>query len=393
MPNTVKAATLVAPRTYRLAEYPWPSLEPGSALVRNLLSGICGTDKHTFEGYTTQYSGTDNPSCTPFPIIQGHENVGEVVDVNGDVVDFDGAPVEVGDRVVVGPNVTCRRCYSCTHGLSYTLCSAIRDYGNTISAADPPHLFGGWAEYLYVLPGSFVFRVPDDLPTDVAVLTEVFAVTAGLDRAQSVGGFPSGGYRFGDTVVVYGTGPLGLCHVAKAALTGANRIVAIDLSPTRLDFARRLGATTTLDARDRDPAGLVAAVKDLTSGRGADVVVECVGLPAAVPTAIDMLRVGGTLVEVGNFSDLGTVPIHPNRHLCSKGITLIGVPGQEAAAYGPSMRMMAAARGRLPLDEMVSHRFPLTAVEQAVQTAIGPDSLKVVIDPWRNDDPPGGQAA
>jgi L-iditol 2-dehydrogenase len=386
VPNTVRAATLVAPRTYRLSEFPWPRLEPGGVLVKNLLSGICGTDKHTFEGYTTQYSGTDNPSCTPFPIIQGHENVGEVVEINGDVADFDGAPIRVGDRVVVGPNVTCRRCYSCTHGLPYTLCSGIRDYGNTISAADPPHLFGGWAEYLYALPGSHIFRVPDDLPTHVAVLTEVFAVTAGLDRAQSVGAFPAGGYRFGSTVVVYGTGPLGLCHVAKAHLTGAAQVVAIDLSPTRLSFAGRLGATTVLDARDLGPIELIRAVKDLTGGLGADVVVECVGLPQAVPTAIDMLRVGGTLVEAGNFSDLGTVAIHPNRHLCSKGITVIGVPGQEAAAYGPSMRMMAAARGRLPFDEMVSNRFPLTAVERAVQTSIDPDSLKVVIDPWSTDD-------
>ena len=221
--SLARAAVLVSPRTYEVKEFPIPSPASGCLLVKNLLSGICGTDKHTFEGYTTQYSGTNNPSSTPFPIIQVHENVGEVVEIGSDVVDFEGVVLKVGDRVVVGPNVTCGRCYACTQGLPYTLCSNIRDYGNTISAKEAPHLFGGWAEYMYVLPQSYIFRVPDELPSEIAVLAELFAVTVGLDRAQSLGSFPSGGFRFGNSVLVYGAGPLGLCHVAKARMLGADK--------------------------------------------------------------------------------------------------------------------------------------------------------------------------
>jgi threonine dehydrogenase-like Zn-dependent dehydrogenase len=255
-------------------------------------------------------------------------------------------------------------------------------YGNTISASEPPHLFGGWAEYMYLLPGSHIFRVPDGLPDEIAVLTEVFAVTVGLDRAQSLGTFPGGGFRFGASVAVYGAGPLGLCHVAKARMAGADTVIAIDVSGSRLDFAKRLGADVAINAADLTPQDVVDRVRDLTHGLGADVVAECVGKPEVVPAAIEMLRVGGTLVEAGNFSDLGTVPIHPNRHLVSKGITLIGISGQEPGAYGPSLAMMQRYQDTVPFGEFISHRYGLNQAEEAVEKAISPDSLKVVIDPW-----------
>ena len=379
---TARAAMLVGPRTYQLAEFPVPEPEPGAVLVRNELSGICGTDKHTYEGYVSQYTGSAKPSSTPFPIIQGHENVGTVAAVGGRVLDFDGEALAVGDRVVVSPNLVCGTCFSCTHDLPYTLCENILDYGNTISAARPPHLFGGWAHSLYALPGSRIFRVPDDLPSEVAVLAEVFAVTIGLDRAKQFGAYPAEGFQMDDTVVVFGTGPLGLCHVAKARMLSAGTIIAVDLSARRLDFARRLGADLLVNRTQASAADLLQLVRDSTHGRGADVVVECAGVPAAVPESLDLLRAGGTYIEVGNFSDLGTVEISPNRHLCSKGIRMIGIPGQEAGAYGPGMRQMARTLHEYPWREFVSHRFPLDRVEEAVTTAIDPGSLKVVIDPW-----------
>lgn len=377
-----RAACLVEPRHYEVREFPLPEPGPGAVLVRNELSGICGTDKHTYEGYVGQYTGAAKPSSTPFPIIQGHENVGTVAALGGRVVDFDGAELAVGDRVVVSPNLVCGTCFACTHDQPYTLCENIRDYGNTISAAEPPHLFGGWAQYLYALPGSTIFRVPDDLPSEVAVLAEVFAVTVGFDRAKQMGSFPGEGFQFDDTVVVFGTGPLGLCHVAKARMMGAGTIVAVDLSARRLEFALRLGADHAVDRSTVSAADLLTFVRDLTHGRGADVVVECAGVPIAIPESLDLLRPGGTYIEVGNFSDLGGVEISPNRHLCSKGIRLIGIPGQEAGAYGPSMRQMARSLGTYPWREFVSHRFPLDRVDEAVNVAISPDSLKVVVDPW-----------
>ena len=160
------AATLVAPGRYELRDYPLPDPAPGCALVKMEFSGICGTDKHTYQGYTTQYGDRQ----LEFPIIQGHENVGTIAAIGGDgsFKDFEGIPLHLGDRVVIAANVSCGQCYYCRHDFPYCLCENTTDYGNNLSAKNPPHLFGGWAQYLYIIPGSHLFKVPDDLPSEVA---------------------------------------------------------------------------------------------------------------------------------------------------------------------------------------------------------------------------------
>ncbi|TMI79413.1 MAG: zinc-binding dehydrogenase, partial [Bacillati bacterium ANGP1] len=276
----VRAATLVAPGRYEIREYPLPDPEPGAVLVKMALSGICGTDKHTYQGYTTQYAGSATPKTIPFPIIQGHENVGTIAAIGGSgtYTDAEGVPLRAGDRVVVGANVVCGQCYYCRHDFPYYFCERMVDYGNNMSAADPPHLFGGWSQYLYVVPGSFLVRVPDALPTEVAVLTEVMAVTVGLDRAKQFSAVPNEPFLFDDTVVVLGVGPLGMCFLMKARILGAGTIIAIDLSPYRLALAARLGADHTLDAGTTTLADRLAFIREMTRGRGADVVVECAGV-------------------------------------------------------------------------------------------------------------------
>jgi L-iditol 2-dehydrogenase len=384
--TAVLAATLVEPGRYELREYPLPDPEPGCLLVRMQVSGICGTDKHTYQGYTTQYAGSGQTRQIEFPIIQGHENVGTVAAIGGTgrYTDFEGIPLSIGDRVVVGPNVSCGTCYYCRHDFPHYMCENTTDYGNNLSAKNPPHLFGGWSQYLYVLPGSFVVRVPEDLPSEIAVLTEIMAVTAGLDRAKQISAFPNESFRFDDTVVVLGAGPLGICFVMKARMLGAGTVIAVDLSDYRLDFARRLGADHALNAARTSRADRLEAIMALTHGRGADLVIECAGVPEAVAEALDLLRPGGLLVEAGNFSDLGDVAINPHRQLCSKNVRILGVGGEEAAAYPPSMRQMVRYMRHYPLAEFVTHRFALREVEAAMKQSIARDSMKVVIDPWRN---------
>ncbi len=380
----VLAATLVEPRKYELRSYPFPEPAPGCLLVKMQLSGICGTDKHTYQGFTTQYAGSGHPKQIPFPIIQGHENVGTIEAIGGaqNYTDFEGVPIRVGDRVVVGPNISCGECYYCRHDFPYYFCPETVDYGNNISAGNAPYLFGGWSQYLYVLPKSFVVRVPDELPSEVAVLAEIMAVTVGLDRAKQISAFPNESFRFDDTVVVLGVGPLGTCFVMKARMMGAGKIIAIDLSDYRLNVAKRLGADHGLNAANSTEAERLGFIRELTQGRGADVVVEAAGVPQAIPQALDLLRMGGLLVEAGNFSDLGDVSINPHRHLCTKNVRILGVGGEEPAAYGPSMRQMVRYMRHYPLQEFISHKFGLRNVDAAVQKSIEPDSMKVVIDPW-----------
>lgn len=382
--QSVLAATLVEPGKYEIREYPLPDPAPGCVLVKMEVSGICGTDKHTYQGYVGQYGGRGTPRTIPFPIIQGHENVGTIATIGGDGVytDFEGVRLSVGDRVIVGPNVSCGVCYFCRHDFPYYCCENTVDYGNNISAKNPPHLFGGWSQYLYVLPGSFLVKVPDELPSEIAVLAEIMAVTVGLDRAKQISSFPSESFRFDDSVVVVGTGPLGMCFVMKARMLGAGTIIAIDLSERRLAFARRLGADVVINASETTEQERLEIVRGLTGSRGADVVVESAGVPAAVREGLEMLRVSGLMVEAGNFSDLGEIAISPHRHLCAKNIRMLGVGGEEPAAYGPSMRQMARYMRHYPLQEFVTHRFGLRQVESAMHASIAPDSMKVVIDPW-----------
>jgi threonine dehydrogenase-like Zn-dependent dehydrogenase len=244
--DSVLAATLVEPGRYEIREFPLPEPAPGCVLVKMQMSGICGTDKHTYQGFTTQYGERK----LEFPLIQGHENVGTIAAIGGEgkYKDFEGIPLQVGDRVVVGSNVSCGYCYYCRHDFPYCCCENTLDYGNLLSAKNPPHLFGGWSQYLYVVPGSFLVRVPDELPNEVAVLTEIFAVSVGLDRAKQMSAFPNESFRFDDTVVVLGVGPLGMCFLMKARMLGAGTIIAVDLSDYRLNFAKRLGADQVINA-------------------------------------------------------------------------------------------------------------------------------------------------
>nr|HEV7955031.1 zinc-binding dehydrogenase [Candidatus Acidoferrales bacterium] len=377
----VLAATLVKPGKYEIREYPLPEPAAGCVLIRMEMSGICGTDKHTFQGYTAQYGGRQ----LEFPIIQGHENVGTIAAIGGDgkYTDFEGVALREGDRVVVGANVACGECYYCRHDFPYYCCEKMTDYGNNLSAKNPPHLFGGWSQYMYVLPGSFLVKVPDDLPSEVAVLTEIFAVSVGLDRAKQMSAFPNESFRFDDTVVVLGAGPLGMCFLMKARMLGAGTIVAVDKSEFRLNFAKRLGADFAVNVGTMSKEERLRMVKDLTHGRGADMVIECAGVPEAVPDALELLRVGGLLVEAGNFSDLGEVAISPHRHICAKNARILGVGGEEPAAYGPGMRQMARYMKNYPLQEFVTHRYGLRDVDVAMKKSVEAESMKVVLEPWR----------
>jgi threonine dehydrogenase-like Zn-dependent dehydrogenase len=383
--QSVLAATLVEPGRYEVREYPLPEAAPGCVLVKMEMSGICGTDKHTYQGFTAQYAGAGSGKQIRFPIIQGHENVGTVAAIGGDgrYADFEGVPLKVGDRVVVGANVSCGNCYYCRHDFPYYLCENMTDYGNNLSAADPPYLFGGWSQYMYIVPGSFLVRVPDELPSEVAVLTEIMAVAVGLDRAKQMSAFPTDAFLFDDTVAVVGVGPLGMCFLMKARMLGAGTIIAVDLSDYRLQFARRLGADYTLNAATTTLADRLNFVRGLTGGRGADLVIETAGVPQAFTESLELMRLGGMLVEAGNFSDLGEVPVSPHRHICAKSARILGVGGEEPAAYGPSMRQMARYMEHYPLREFVSHKYGLRDVEAAVHKSVAPDSMKVVINPWK----------
>jgi L-iditol 2-dehydrogenase len=396
----VKAATLVAPRRIEIVDYPMPTdLEPGAVLLRMIASGICGTDKHTYRGETVQYAGTAMERTTPFPIIQGHENIGTVAAVgDGGVQAYDGSELQVGDRVVPAPNVACGRCRSCRRGFPYYLCRHLQNYGNSITSADAPHLFGGWAEHLYLKPGTAMFRVPADLPSEVAVLTEIFAVTHSLERAAAVR--RPGGFLPGDTVAVVGVGSLGMAHLVKAALMGAGRVIAVDRSAKRLALARRLvGAETVLvepagddgDPDARTPQTEQAEqVRDLTEGEGADVVVNATGFPGSFASALRMVRDAGTILEVGAFVDMGRESFNP-AEICGRSLTVMGTGGEDLAAYPGTLALLARHAADVPFASMISHAFPVADAAEALRTSLDPETAtKVLVSDELRITPPAG---
>ena len=377
---TSRAAVMEAPGRIGVREFPVSDPGPGAVLLKMSLSGICGTDKHTYRGESRQYVGTPHERELAYPLICGHENVGTVIAVGGDLRDSGGQPLRPGDRVVPGANVPCGRCYYCTGGYPYYFCQHLEDYGNSLNCAQPPYLLGGWAEYLYLLPRSRLFRVPEELPDEVAVLTEVMAVTHGVETAMTLLGL-QGASPSGYTVAVLGVGPLGLCHVIKARLSGASTIIATDRLRGRLEMAGTFGADLLLDVTATDGPERAAAVAAATRGLGADIVIDCSGFPETFTEALALVRTGGVVIEAGTFVDMGPVPVNPNSAICTRSVTVLGIGGEKASSYEPSMRMLAANQGRYPFGEIVTHRFGLGEVAEALTVAQSGEAMQVVVDP------------
>ena len=378
--SRVRAAVVHAPGRFAVDEFPVPEPGPGAVLLRMHFSGICGTDKHTWRGESLQYAGTDHEREAAYPLICGHENVGviEAIGPGDPPVDADGRALGLGDRVVPAPNLTCGRCRFCLgQGYPYYLCTALEDYGNSLSCASPPHLLGGWSELMYLLPGTRLFRVPEALPSELAALTELVAVTNGFDRSRAL----PGGFAFGDTVAVIGVGPLGLMHLAKAEMMGAGALIAVDTMPERLEHARAFGADLLLDASRTTPEERLELVREATGGIGADVVASCSGQATTMIEGLDMVRPGGTVIEAGAFVDMGPVPINPNSQVCIKGVTLLGVGGETLDQYRPALDMLTRHRDRLPFARAITHRVSLDEVGSALELAQTGAAMKVLVAP------------
>lgn len=384
MSDTFRAAVMVRPGEMDIRDFPYPQLGDGAALLRVEMCGICGTDKHTWRGETQQYAGTATASVTPFPIIPGHEVIGTILEVNDrgrPRLDFNGERLRAGDRVALCPDVVCGECYSCRHTFAYPWCENLKGYGNAFCADEPPHLFGGWAEAMYILPNAFLYKVPADLPTRVAVMVELMAVSYNLDKTKEFFTLAGEGFATGCTVVVQGAGPMGICHVIKARMMGAGHIIVTDLSDYRLALARDFGADHTLNVARTTVEERIAFVRGLTGGRGTDIVAECAGVPSTLVEGLEMLRKGGVFIEAGNFVDTGEVSLNPHRHLCAKNVRLIGMTNHPFTGYTPSMELMQRYADVFPFETFVTHEYPLVQAEHALLKSMEPDCMKVVIVP------------
>lgn len=372
---------MIAPKKIETRVFPTPEITKDSGLVRMLGSGICGTDKHVYtEGEIRLGLPGD---VVRLPIIMGHENLGVIEEIGQDAAKamvMEGPPLEVGERVYIAADIKCGNCYNCRNIYGFPWCLNHTSYGDVISCDKPPHLFGGYSEKMYLLPKSDVFRVPKNLPNEIAVLAEQMAVAYGSFGRAYQSPIPKEGFSPGDTVVIQGVGPLGLCNALMARMLGAGQIIAVDKSEYRLRLARELCSAETISLNEvPNEADRIENVNALTGKIGADIVVECTGDPGVISEGLDMLRIGGTYLVEGAYVENADTRISPSQQILAKNARIIGVSGMPHQAYGRVLKMMDAYRNIIPFDKLITHRFDVEDANEAIKVSMSSDSGKVVL--------------
>jgi threonine dehydrogenase-like Zn-dependent dehydrogenase len=230
------------------------------------------------------------------------------------------------------------------------------------------------------LPGTKIYRLPDDMPLRLGALSEpLTSCIRAFSRAQRIGGF-----RVGDTVVIQGSGPIGVLAVAAAQEMGAGRVIVVGApEQPRLALCRRFGAEATVNIDELEtPESRIAAVREIVGGYGADLVMDCSGHPSAGPEGIEMLRDGGTYVEMGQFTDAGAIDTNWHR-ICTKDLNVLGSWAFTANDLPLGVAMLDRARDRYPFYEMQT-LFPFTedGVSEGIAAAMAMGTVKSTIIPF-----------
>lgn len=361
----IQAVVMSAPRQpLELRQFAEPELEPGAVLLRTLGSEVCGTDVHLWHG---RLAGV------PYPIIPGHVSVGEVAAVGGRAMDVDGRPLAVGDVVTfLDVYGSCGRCWYCTVAHASTRCPQRRVYGITLSAGEG--LLGGWGELIYLRPGVHIITLPPALPW-----TTFLAAGCGLPTALHAVELAEIG--FGDTVVVQGSGPVGLCAAILAQLRGAGTVIVTGGPEVRLSMARQLGADSVIDIGLEDEDARVAAVRALSGGRGADVTIEATGVASAVPEGMRLTRDAGRYVVVGQYTDAGAASFNPHLDLNQKHLTVRGCWGSDVSHVYRAVQVLARYHTRFPWAEFVSGQYSLDQAQTALEDVAAQRVVKALIVP------------
>ena len=354
MAEQVLAAVRTAPGTTELREFPMPDIPVDGALLKVEVAGICGTDVKMYA-----------KPWFPDPVIMGHENVGTIVAAGPKFVQFHG--FGEGDRVFVEHYVGCYRCEWCHRG-DYRHCEATdwrtnpdaRRYGYT-SAENPYHLWGGFAQYLFLPWNAVVHAVPGTITPELAGI--VTPLSNGIEWALF-----DAGVGYDSTVLIQGPGQQGLSQTVACKQAGASLIIVTGTArdAARLDLARRLGADAVIDVTAGDP---LPRIRELTGGRGVDVVLDCTAGAGTAPVllGIDALkRRAGTLLIQG---ELAAFPDFPIKKLTEKAITIRSARGHSYRACELALAQLAS--GRFPLDLLTTHTFGLTEVDRAIRAVGG----------------------
>ncbi|MCR5054984.1 MAG: zinc-binding dehydrogenase [Lachnospiraceae bacterium] len=364
IPKTAHVAVLVEKERFEVKEYPIPPVGDDDILVRVEGCGVCGTDAHEFK----------RDPFNLIPVALGHEGTGEIVAMGKNVKkDSAGKDLHIGDKVVTcmifkdDPEIT-------MFDMNKQNVGGADVYG--LLPDDDYHLNGWFSDYIFVRGGSTIFNV-SDLDLDSRILIEPSAVLVhAVERAKTTGIL-----KFNSRVAVQGCGPIGLLCIAVLRTMGIENITAIDGNPGRLEFAKKMGANQTVNFGDyQGIEALTKAVYDSFGGHLADFAFQCTGNPKAHANIYKFIRNGGGLCELGFFVNGGNAEINPHFDLCSKEINLVGSWVYTLRDYGTTFDFLKRAKGiGLPVAELITHRFPLQEINEALKTNLAMTGLKIAI--------------
>ena len=365
----ILAAVRTGPSQTEIREFPIPDIPEDSALMKMEVAGICGTDVKFYKEPPTKS-----------PVIMGHENIGVIERAGREFTRRKG--FKEGDLVFVEHYVMCGKCEWCHLG-EYRHCEntdwrhnpeAIR-YGYT-SAEKAPYLWGGFAQYVYLPWNSVVHHIPKGVAPELAGL--VTPMANGVEWSLF-----DGGVSYNSTVLIQGPGQQGLSQTVISKQAGASLIIITGTSKdrARLEVAKALGADYVIDVQKEDP---LARVKEITGGRGVDIVLDCTAGAGTMPIVfgVDALkRRGGTIVVQGEMPDFPNFPIGK---VTVKGITMKSARGHSFRACELALQQIASKR--FPLEKITTHRFGLKDVDLAIKSVGGhgvPDVIHASLLPWK----------
>ena len=353
-----------AGKPLEIREYPVPDVRSDGILLKLRLANICGSDIHFVEGRGPRLAGG-------IPQILGHEMLGTILKLGSDVkTDSLGQPLREGDRLVFSYYSPCGQCWACFTGVPGCPNRYRRWIG--VPADIPPHFNGAFAEYYYLHPGHWTFKVPAGLPDQT-----VSPVNCAL--SQMVYSLHKVGVMLGDTVVIQGAGGLGLYGAAVAKEMGAGRVISLDRWDHRLAMATAFGADATINVENTPRAERLERIRDLTRGVGADLVVEVCGTPDAMDEGLRMARVGGRYALIGNINLDMAGQIDPgNAVRFSKTITAVSVYAQWVIPR--ALDLIERCQGKYPFDKVISHTFPLEAINKAFDFARSGKPIRVALE-------------
>lgn len=345
----MRAALLYGKNDLRVETADFPELKPNQVLIQTHACGVCPSDTRLYTGEEAPPPpGRKLPPFLTIPRIPGHEWGGTIVEVGEKVKDW-----KPGDRVVIDGTKPCGVCYFCQHGL-FTYC-----YHPQFLAR------GGMCEY-GVAADTQLYRVADHVSFEDASFCEPLSCC--------INGIHQANINVGEDVVVIGVGQIGLMHIQLAKLRSA-RVIAVDLIPSRLEVAAKLGADVIIDSSKEDAA---QKVLDLTDGRGADAVMLAVGAMPVAELGIKLVRIGGTVVFFASTFPLSAaiLPLNMN-DLHRRQIFLTGARGHNPDDFRVALKLIT--EGTVKVEPLISHRLPLEETKRGFDITVGREGLKVII--------------